>query len=82
MTNITLLSRLRALDKEQNNARLALLSGVSRATIIKLKKDNATLNHTPAETIYKLAAALNCKPHDLWSPVEIVGAESEGGHGQ
>ena len=54
------------IDREMKSKELALLAGVSAATLAKMKKDGATVS---SDVLVKICTALDCKLDDI---VEIV----------
>lgn len=57
------------IDREIKNKDLAIMAGVSPATLTKMKKDGATVS---SDVLVKICAALDCKLDDI---VEIVPGE-------
>ena len=54
------------IDREMKSKELALLAGVSAATLAKMKKDGATVS---SDVLVKICTALDCTLDDI---VEIV----------
>lgn len=58
------------IDREMKSKELALLAGVSAATLAKMKKDGATVS---SDVLVKICTALDCTMDDI---VEIVPSKS------
>lgn len=54
------------IDREMKSKELALLAGVSAATLAKMKKDGATVS---SDVLVKICTALDCTVNDI---MEIV----------
>ena len=54
------------IDREMKSKELALLAGVSPATLAKMKKDGATVS---SDVLVKICTALDCTVNDI---MEIV----------
>ena len=59
------------IDREMKSKELAQKAGISQATLVKMKKDGATVS---SDVLVKICTALNCTMDDI---VEIVPNESK-----
>ena len=59
------------IDREMKSKELAEKAGISQATLVKMKKDGATVS---SDVLVKICTALNCTMDDI---VEIVPGKNE-----
>lgn len=56
--------------------RLSKVSGVPYTNISELMTEKKDINQRPVEAVYKIAAALGCKPENIMNPISIMSGVS------